>query len=199
MASGLMFGYLTGIEQASTQREIGYRLAVNDVRNKLDESGAFMKPGEMKSLLGQVTDIGADYINFKVDTMLPINPLDEQPPAERRVLIDADTQLVTVMAKSLPEILAEKKAFNDAIKKYMAEKAAGKDPAAPPPPSANSETMIKLSDISRGDSVMVAADHDILRAPLFLATKIRVVEMPVFRSNDSTVHSGANNAQTIIP
>jgi len=182
MASGLVFGYLTGLEQAATQKEIGYQGAVQDIRKKLDESGIFMRPGEIRSLLGQVTGIGAGYIDIRVNSVLRVNPLDEQPPTERRIFVSANTKLVKAKAKTLAEAQAEKAALRESIKKYLADKAAGKDAESPPMPDQGSETAMTLSELGLGDNVMVNADHDILYAQSFLATDIKRIEMPMMPS-----------------
>jgi hypothetical protein len=94
-------GYGLGIKSpADGGYGAGYDDGYGAARQTLADSGLLPAVPVTTFLMGKVTGIGADYIEF--DTVqVVVNPLEEQAPLSRRAFIGSDTKLYRVDPETL--------------------------------------------------------------------------------------------------
>lgn len=156
--AGYFFGYsLGGKAVASTYAD---RIAIVNMMTPVRIDVRFIN-GRIKEINGSV--ITVDRI------ILSQNPFASDAPVMRQVTITKATKLTKILPNDTATYNAEMVAIRKRIKE---DPTLMKGPLVTP--SLFVETPIKASDLKVGDTVVVTAANDVLKAPSFDATQIQV-------------------------
>ena len=164
---GLVVGYGMGRVTLGPSSGVGtkgtYEDGYNAARTKLLQARV-LPPAmtETEILSGQITSIG-DNSFILTSNLRSSNPLEElNAPAERTVTLGVGAKVYRQTTMTTTE-------FQKQLADYQAATKAGQPMAAPAPYDVSE---ITFKDLQVGDSVTVAADHNILSEASFTATKV---------------------------
>lgn len=163
IAVGIMIGYFIGEntgEKAGYEK--GYQESWNLAKEKVDQSKLIPSgPKEVFNIRGEILKIEGEVIYLKAKPV-SINPLEEQGPVERKVIVTDQTEFTKKIAKTPSEIQ---------------EEIAGRVKAGTPtPPNLYKEESADFSDLKPGAQISVSAQENIKFKEEFKATTIAVFE-----------------------
>lgn len=147
----------------------GFAAGMDAARKKLADSGLVPpSPAEIKTLSGTVKSVNDGKLVITVSGRVTPNPLDQQGPAERTVVVNDKTQIVAQVPLSPEKQAAAMKAFQDSMK-------SGK---LATPPTPYSESTVGADAIKIGMVITVTANDNIKSAATINAVKIVFVAIP---------------------
>ena len=143
--------------------EKGYQAGFTAARTLVEKSslGVFFAaaPSDMRTVSGTVTRVASGSVTLH--NQAASNPFDETPAlSDRTVLIGANTKIIRLVPKDAKTIQAETAALLKAHKTQQ---------VAP-----YTQTVVSISSIKVGDSLVVTAGDNIKTASTFTAVEIRI-------------------------
>jgi len=146
----------------------GYSAGVAAAKQKLTASGLIPpSPATVTIIAGTVNSVDTDKFIIRANPV-SLNPLDEQGPAVRTVVVNKDTQFIANVPMTPDESAAAMKLFQDNMK-------AGKTGA---PPLPYTEKTVDLSAIKIGMVVTITSTDDIKLAGTINAKKVTFDALP---------------------
>ncbi len=165
----------TTISQIATGGDYqqGFNAAMEQARKKVSESGIFpMSPKTVNTISGTVKSVNGNSLVITVNGRVSPNPLDEQGPVERTVMVGDKTVISAQVAMTADEQSAQMKKYNEAMK------GSTKNSIPPPPPVPFTEKIVAVDAIKIGMFVTVTSDDDIKLSSTINASKINFSAVP---------------------
>lgn len=172
----LIVGVLIGTTVSrGTGGENTFQAGWDAAKKRLSETGyAFPVMAEINSVSGEVTEVMSNGLTVKIR---PLEPLADPALDMRTISFDANTKVYRTEQKDPVVYQKEVEEYTRKMQQFVGKPgAAPADMGTPPQPSMQKET--KVSDIQKGDMVIVTAGKNIKEVKEFIAVTI-VVQTPI--------------------
>ncbi len=146
-----------------------YQAGFDNAKSLVENSSlgaAFKTPNEIKQLSGSVTAINGSQLTLKVKST---NPFDDPSLANRTVLLNTSTKVVSLTAKPSATYQAEVDSF------IKAQSNTATTSATKSLPSAFVSSPVNITNIAIGDSINVLTSQNIKTLKEFTATEVQIL------------------------
>lgn len=174
LAVGLIAGFLVGKSFAapkglSAPAAGSYDAGYADAKSTLERLSVIApEPAQLTELSGPVVEVKGTSFTMQVDKEV-LNPLVKDVPEIREVRVGDGTAIVIKVLRDAAAYKADLEAYNKSLGEAVP---AGKTvPAAPSP---YEDKKISLSDLKKGDHVIVSAGRDVKREASFDAVRVEL-------------------------